>query len=422
MLRRTMLASALGALVGVTALAITPTAANAQTLVMWGPEQITEPLTAELWNGLKADFETANPGVTVEFMPPTGNITNGAVQAAIQSNAGPDVILTNSGIARVTTVVDAKLIEPLTADYASRGWDKQLYPWLYDELKRQRGGEIYEVPDGLDVLGIWYHKDMFAENGWTIPSTYTEFLDLLQKIKDKGINPIAIGPRTPGSAGHLFGNMLQSASGTEAVGKAIAGELAWTDPSMVTGGVRLRELVDKGFIDKQMAALDLDGASRLWFNKRAAMFVAGPWFTANARKADYDLANAGFAAMPSDLGAGKPTGGVGWSWMIPANSKQPELARKWIDFMLSDAVMKKRAESNSSAMLYPRALPGVQPPTAILGEIFAAADNGVGYNPSVYLPAAVVDTYFQVIQGIISAQVTGEEGMAQIEAKMTEAK
>lgn len=422
MLRRTLLATALGALASASGLMAMTSLASAETLVMWGPEQITEPLIAELWNGLKADFEAANPGVTVEFMPPTGTISNGAVQAAIQSNAGPDVVLTNSGIARVSMVVDAKLIAPLTADYTSRGWDKQIYPWLYEELKRQRAGEIYEVPDGLDVLGVWYHKDMFAENGWTIPATYTEFLDLMQKIKDKGIMPVAIGPRTGGSAGHLFGNMLQSASGTETVGKALAGDLAWTDASMLPGATRLRDLVDKGYIDKQMAGLDLDGASRLWFNKRAAMFVAGPWFTANARKADYDLGNASFTAMPSDLGAGKPTGGVGWSWMIPTNSKQPELARKWIDFILSEPVMKRRAESASSTMLYPRALTGVTPPTPILSEIFAAAENGVGYNPSVYLPAGVVDTYFQVIQGIIGAQITGEDGMAQIDAKMAEAK
>lgn len=416
MLRRTLLASAAAVL----ATAGLAGGAQAQKLVMWGPEQITEPLIAELWNGLKAEFEAANPGVTVEFMPPTGTISNGAVQAAIQSNAGPDVILTNSGIARVTTVVDAKLVSPLTAAYSQRGWDKQIYPWLYEELKRQRGGEIYEVPDGLDALAVWYHKDMFAENGWTMPATYAEFHDLLQKIKDKGIMPIAIGPRTAGSAGHLFGNMLQSASGSEAVGKAVSGELSWTDPSMVTGAVRLRELVDKGYIDKEMAALDLDGAARLWFNKRAALFVAGPWFTANARKAEYDLANAGYAPMPSDLGPGKPTGGVGWSWLVPANSKEPELAMKWIDFILSDAVMKKRAENPASTMIYPRALDGVNPPTAILGDIFAAAANGVGYNPSVYLPASVVDTYFQVIQGIISAQITGEDAMAQIEAKMAE--
>lgn len=398
-------------------------AASAQTLRMWGPEQITEPVVAELWNGIKADFQAANPGVTVEFVPPTGTISNGAVQAAIQSDAGPDVILTNSGIGRVTVVKNARQIAPLTADYEKRGWKNEIYPWLYSELKGQFCGEIYEVPDGLDALGIWYHKDMFAEHGWKIPATWREFTALMKAMQEAGVQPLAIGPRTTGSAGHLFGNLLQSASGRDAVGKAVRGELGWDDPKMVAGAARLRDLVDAGFIQKAMAGLDLEGASRLWFSKRAAMFVAGPWFTANARKAGYDLANAGYAAMPSDLPGGTmPTGGVGWSWMVPVNSKQPDLALKWIDFILSDAVMKKRAQHPASTMIYPRQIDGVEPSTPVLKEIFAVAAGGVGYNPSVYLPGPVLDTYFQVIQGLISAQISGEDGMKRIQAKMAEAK
>lgn len=410
---------------GVAALAIFAgcSAVSAETLKMWGPEQITEPLVAELWNGIKADFEKANPGVNVEFMPPTGTISNGAVQSAIQSDAGPDVILTNSGIGRVSIVKNARQVMPLTGQYEKRGWKDAIYPWLYTELKSQFGGEIYEVPDGLDALGIWYHKDIFAKAGWKIPATWTEFETLLADIEAKGLQPIAIGPRTAGSAGHLFGNLLQSASGREAIGKALRGEIAWDDPKISAGALRLQKLVEAGYIKKEMAGLDLDGAARLWFNKRAAMFVAGPWFTANARKAGYDLANAGYSPMPSDLpGEAIPTGGVGWSWLVPVNSKQPELAMKWIDFMLSDAVMKKRAQASASTMIYPRALTGIEPPTPVLKEIFAAAEGGVGYNPSVYLPASVLDTYFQVIQGLIAGQVTGEVGMKQVQAKMAEAK
>lgn len=398
-------------------------AASAQTLRMWGPEQITEPLIAELWNGIKAEFEAANPGVKVEFIPPTGTISNGAVQAAIQSGAGPDVILTNSGIGRIAVVRNARQVVALTGEYEKRGWKDKIYPWLHGELQRQFGGEIYEVPDGLDALGIWYHKDMFAERGWTIPASWTEFAALMKAMQDAGMQPLAIGPRTTGSAGHLFGNLLQAASGREAVGKALRGELAWDDKAMVAGAARLRELVEAGFIQKRMAGLDLDGASRLWFSKRAAMFVAGPWFTANARKAGYDLANAGFAAMPSDIpGEALPTGGVGWSWLVPVNSKQPELALKWIDFILSEAVMRKRAQHSASTMLYPRELKGIEPATPVLKDIFAVAAAGVGYNPSVYLPGSVLDTYFQVIQGLISAQIGGEDGMKQIQAKMREAK
>lgn len=217
------------------AMIATSSLAHAETLKMWGPEQITEPLVAQLWNGIKADFERANPDVTVEFMPPTGTISNGAVQAAIQSDAGPDVILTNSGIGRISVVKNAKQVMPLTEQYEKRGWKDQIYPWLYTELKGQFGGEIYEVPDGLDALGIWYHKDIFAQAGWKIPATWAEFETLMKAIEETGLQPIAIGPRTPGSAGHLFGNLLQSASGKEVIGKALRREVAFDDPSIAAG-------------------------------------------------------------------------------------------------------------------------------------------------------------------------------------------
>ena len=57
--------------------------------------------------------------------------------------------------------------------------------------------------------------------------------------------------------------------------------------------------------------------------------------------------------MPSDLpGEVIPTGGVGWSWLVPVSSKQPDLAMEWIDFMLSDPVMKKRAQAAASTMKF----------------------------------------------------------------------
>src|SRR5690606_10358508 len=191
MLKARLAASAMALMVGAAAVLGT-TAAHAQTLVMWGPEQITEPLIAELWNGIKADFEAENPGVTVEFTPPTGTISNGAVQAAVQSNAGPDVILTNSGVARVSTVVDAQLVMPLTEAYTERGWDQQIYPWLYEELQGQRDGEIYEVPYGLDALGIWYHKDLLDEQGWELPDTWTACVDLMGALYADGDTPTAL--------------------------------------------------------------------------------------------------------------------------------------------------------------------------------------------------------------------------------------
>lgn len=415
MLRRTLVASALALAVA----GAVPGFAQAQTLTVWATDQLADPLVAEVWNKLKADFETANPGVTVEYMPPTGTISNGAVQAAIQSDAGPDVLLTNSGIGRVTTVVNAKLIQPLTAHYADMGWKDKIFPWLYDILAGQFGGEIYEVPDGIDAIGLWYHKDLFAENGWTLGGTWAEFEATLQKIKDKGIEPLVVGPRNNANGGHLMGNFLEAAAGPEVMGQVVNGKKPWTDPEPLLGAQRITDFVKKGFISPQMAGLDLEAATRVWTNKRGAIFFGGPWFIGNARSNEYPLDNMGFASIPSDLpGASIPTGGIGWSWMIPVSSKQPDLAAKWIDFILSDEVMRFRAEHPTGTQIAPRALPDLKPAVPVMAEIFTAAANGVGYNPSVYMPGAALDTYFQVIQGLIGGQVSAEDGLAQLQAKM----
>jgi len=377
------------AALGAAGLLAVPGLAQAQTLTVWATDQLAQPLVAELWNKLKADFEAANPGVTVEYMPPTGTISNGAVQAAIQSNAGPDVLLTNSGIGRVSTVVNAKLIQPLTAHYSDMGWKDKIFPWLYDILSSQFGGEIYEVPDGIDAIGLWYHKDMFAEHGWSIGGSWADFEALLQKIKDAGLEPLAVGPRNGANGGHLMGNFLQAAAGSTVMGEVVSGKKAWTDPEPLLGAERVVDFARKGFISPQMAGLDQEGAMRMWINERAAIFFGGPWFIGNARAGEYPLDNMGFATIPSDIeGESKPTGGIGWSWMIPTSSKQPELAAKWIDFILSDEVMRYRAEHPTGNQISPREMPDIKPVVPVMVDVFAAAAKGVGYNPSVYGPGS----------------------------------
>jgi raffinose/stachyose/melibiose transport system substrate-binding protein len=419
MLRRSLLATALAALATTVALPAATALAQSETLTVWATDQLADPLVAEPWNKLKADFEAANPGVTVEYMPPTGTISNGAVQAAIQSDAGPDVLLTNSGIGRVTTVVNAKLVQPLTAHYADMGWKDKIFPWLYDILAGQFGGEIYEVPDGIDVIGIWYHKDLFAENGWTIGGTWADFVETLKKIKAKGLEPIAVGPRNNANGGHLMGNFLQAAAGRAAMGDVVGGNKPWTDAEPLLGAQRIVELAQQGLLSPQMTGLDLEAAARIWTNKRAAIFFGGPWFIGNARSNEYDLANMGFATIPSDIaGESLPTGGIGWSWMVPTSSKHPDLAIKWIDFILSDDVMRLCAEHPTGTQISPREIGDFKPAVPVMAEIAAAAAAGVGYNPSVYMPGAALDTYFQVIQGLVGGQVTAEAGMQQIQSMM----
>ena len=391
--------------------------AHAQTLRVWGEENLADPSVRELWDELKAEFEAEHPGVTVEYVIPTGTINDGAVQAAIQSNAGPDVLLTNSGIGRVGIVADADLVRPLTEYYNTRGWSDRLYPWLVDELRQQFGGEIYEVPDGLDALGLFYHRDLMEEHGWELPGTWDEMTALFEEIESAGLIPLIVGPRSNFNGGHLFGNIIQSTAGRDVMYDIIYGDGRWDDPAMVESARRLQELVQQGYIPQEAVSLNFDEAARLWFNKRAVFSVGGPWFTNNARAAEFDMSNVGYTPFPpasADQQA-MPTGGVGWSWMVPTSSRQPELALEWLDFILSEETMMMRANHPTSWMVFPTALPPYEPAEPVLKEVYAAAAQGVGLNPSVYIPGGVLETYYQVIQGLIGGMVEPEQAMQMIQ-------
>ena len=54
----------------------------------------------------------------------------------------------------------------------------------------------YSVQQSVLPGGIWYSKDLFEKAGITeTPKTWDEFKTVVQKLKDAGITPIAVGSR-----------------------------------------------------------------------------------------------------------------------------------------------------------------------------------------------------------------------------------
>lgn len=59
----------------------------------------------------------------------------------------------------------------------------------------------YGLPYQSNVQGFFYNKDLFDKAGIAYPTddtTYDEFLDMIAKLKDSGVTPIAIGSKNSG--------------------------------------------------------------------------------------------------------------------------------------------------------------------------------------------------------------------------------
>ena len=52
-------------------------------------------------------------------------------------------------------------------------------------------GKLSGYPTSYNVLGVYYRKDIFEENGIAVPTTFEEFEAACAKLKENGITPIS---------------------------------------------------------------------------------------------------------------------------------------------------------------------------------------------------------------------------------------
>jgi ABC-type glycerol-3-phosphate transport system substrate-binding protein len=143
-------------------------------------------------------------------------------------------------------------------------------------------GVAYHPPNGAQIIPfIFYNKAIFAEVGVEVPTTYAEFVEVSQAIKDAGHTPILMCGAEPwcGSfpivaivSADVFGN------DPDWMKKRKAGEVSFSDPEMVAAFQKFQDLVDAGLIDEGGLGTDFATANQAFYDGEAAMYLQGSWF------------------------------------------------------------------------------------------------------------------------------------------------
>ena len=72
---------------------------------------------------------------------------------------------------------------PLDDLVVQKGWDERLLPFFLEMGKFD--GKLYAVPQTYETLGIFYDKELFAENNWSPPKTIAELEILADEMLAK---------------------------------------------------------------------------------------------------------------------------------------------------------------------------------------------------------------------------------------------
>jgi len=146
-----------------------------------------------------AQFEKANPGVTVEASYLGWDDFMSTIKLKMADNNPPDLAHGNQGFTVDGTLIQNGLVISLEKYADQYGWknvfaDGALAEFMWsDDGANWGSGSLYGISPVAEDVIVYYNKDKLKSLGLSVPSNFAEFENALKVSKDAGELPIALG-------------------------------------------------------------------------------------------------------------------------------------------------------------------------------------------------------------------------------------
>ncbi len=435
---------------GVAVGATVPTAASVSarqtaTLTFW--DTLNDPIRTGVADALAQSFSAANGGVAVEHRGWATEELTSTLPRSVEGNQGPDVSQVNNGESLMGPMIRGGQLVSL-AEYATQyGWNDRFAAGL---LARNRysadgtvfgEGDLWGVSAESEIVGFYYNRQVFSDNGLSVPGTVAEFESLLGALREAGQEPLVFGNLDRWQAIHLFGEVhgtmttrefldsliyrrgAAGASGaatpgaSPAAGTPAASPVAATpsvgfdDQSIVDAASKLIAWRDAGYFMSGFEATGGDDATALFTSGVGGVLMQGSWAAGQVAEALGE--NAGFFLMPPIEAGGSVlhVGGVGIPYSITTNAEDPALAAKFLDHLVSEEAFSLFIEAGI--------LPVGAIPTESIEANTVAGDLYTSWNAALegdavghYMDWAAPDFYDPLtgaLQELLGGQITAEQ-------------
>lgn len=341
------------------------------------------------WESTVADFEKANPGVTIKIQAIQNEDMDGKLQTALNSGDAPDIFMARGG-GKLADVVEAgqamDLTSAITDETKSALGDAAISAFSID-------GKVYGMPMSVLPGGIYYSKDLFAQAGITeTPTTVEELSAAVDKLKAAGIQPIALGAKDAWPAAHWYYFFALRECSQDTMAQA-AKDMSFDDECWTQAGEDLQDFAatepfNEGFLTTS-AQQGAGSSAGLLANHQAAMELMGAWepgVVASLTPDEKPLADLGWFPFPStDTGKGDPTAMMGG---VDGFSCSVDAPKECADF-LNFAVQKQYQEGYANAFV---TLPASKDAQGVVTDA-ALKDVLAAYNDAAYV-SVWLDTLF----------------------------
>jgi raffinose/stachyose/melibiose transport system substrate-binding protein len=387
-----------------------------------------EPVTVDWWHITtgdpgKADFQaiadaytTAHPNVTIKITV----LENEAFKTKLSTTAGPDYpdLFQSWGGGIMADQADAGLLKDITADIAS--WKDTINAGALSIYAYN--GKQYGVPWDMGMIGFWYNKALFEQAGVTAPpATWDEYLAAVQKLKDAGIEPLAIAGKDKWPSMHLWTYLLLRTGGGDTLSEMIqSGD--WNTDACTKAGDEVLKLNALTPYQAGYKSADYNAEAAAVGNGKAAMELMGQWAPSVQMDQSADKKGLGdklgwFAFPTVSGGAGAATDGVGGGNGIAVGANAPPEAIDFLKFFSSVENGNKLNSDNVGLSTVVGTESTVKDPN--LQAVLAGRGNATFMQ--LYLDQATSGALSQAFNDATIALFLGESSPAEVCQALTEA-
>lgn len=235
--------------------------------------------------------------------------TNLDQQLQLQAGQGALPVLFSAGNAPSLTaeLADAGHVADFEQVLGDLGIADQIEPAAVSTIESLYGG-FRALPFEYNVEGIWYNKQIFAENGIDEPQTFGDMVAAAETLSAAGVQPFSASGEQGWPITRLISSYLFRDLGPDALQKVADGEAKLTDPEYVAAAQAIADLGAEGWFGEGVGSIDMATSENQFLNGSAAMFYMGSWFLSGLNDPEMNqigAENVGFMPFPGvEGGAG----------------------------------------------------------------------------------------------------------------------
>ena len=296
---------------------------------------LTETAKLAALDGLVEGFKEEYPNITVNVEAMAMDNYSDVIKLRFSTDEAPDVIFGQPK--SYTDLIDNGLIKDLSGeDFISRLSESSRNCVTYND-------GVYGV--ALDQMAnvVFYNKDIFDEQGLSVPTTYSEFIETCEALKSAGITPCAAGYQDDIAYGANWYTIYYGSKWNQAQNNAqelMDGASLADYPGYSEALDQWREIM-LNYQNSDCKTIDTARAEQMFANGETGMIIIGTWGLGAIIDYNPDGNYGGFT-YPSEENADEcyvPVS-IDDSWMISEGTPNEEAALAFLEYAT-------RAEVNS---------------------------------------------------------------------------